>query len=60
LRLEEIRKIDRKTRKMLTMYKTHCPKVDINRLYVKRTEGGRGLLQIKATYNAEISILENI
>jgi len=27
---------------MLTMYKMHHPKADINRLYVKRKEGGRG------------------
>jgi hypothetical protein len=44
---EEIKKIDRKTRKMLIMYKTHHPKADIDRLYVKRKEGGRGLLQIE-------------
>jgi hypothetical protein len=28
-RMEEIKQIDRKTRKMLTMYKMHHPKVDI-------------------------------
>jgi hypothetical protein len=48
-RLQEIRKIDRKTSN-----KMHHPKGDIDRQYVKRTEGGRGLLQIKATYEAEI------
>ena len=53
-RLEEIRKFDRKTRKVLTMYKLHYPKGDIDRLYVKRKGGGRGLLQIEATYKAEI------
>jgi hypothetical protein len=42
-RLEEIEKIDRKTRKILTVYKMHHPKADIDRLYVKRKEGGRGL-----------------
>jgi len=35
--------MDRKTRKMLTMYKMHHPKADIDRLYVKKKEGGRGL-----------------
>jgi hypothetical protein len=30
------------------------PKANIGRLYVKRKGGGRGLLQIKATYTAEI------
>ena len=46
--------IDRKTRKMLTMYKMHHPKADIDRLYVKRKEGGRGLLQIEAAHKTEI------
>jgi hypothetical protein len=46
-RTEEIKQIDRKT-------KIHHPKADIDRLYVKRKEGGRGLIQIKAAYKAEI------
>jgi len=45
-RIEEIKKIDRKTRKMLTMYKMHHPKSDIVRLYIKRKEEGRGLVKI--------------
>jgi len=53
-RTEEIKKIDRKTRKMLTMYKMHQPKADIDRLYVKRKEGGRGLVQTEAPYKAAI------
>ena len=52
-RIEEIKQIDRNTRKMLTMYKMHHPKADIDRLYVKR-KGGRGLVQVKAAYKAEI------
>jgi len=39
---------------MLTMYKMHQPKADIDRLYVKRKEGERGLVQIEAAYKAEI------
>jgi len=38
-RIEEIKQIDRKTRKML---------------YVKRKGGGRGLVQVEAVYKAEI------
>jgi len=53
-RTEEIRNIDRKTTKMLTVYKMRHPKADIDRLYVKREEGGRVLVQIEATYKAEI------
>jgi hypothetical protein len=50
-RLKEIRKLDRTTIKILRLYKMHHPKVDIDRLHVKRKEGGRGLLQIEATYS---------
>jgi 3'-phosphoadenosine 5'-phosphosulfate sulfotransferase len=32
----------------------HHPKADIDRQYVKRKEGGRGLVQIEAAYKAEI------
>ena len=39
---------------MLTMYKMRHPKADIDRLYVKRKEGGRGLAQVEAMYKAEI------
>ena len=34
-RIEDIKKTERKTRKILTMYKVHHPKVDIDRLYVR-------------------------
>jgi hypothetical protein len=37
------------------MYKVYHPKADIDRLYVKRIEGGRGLVQIKAAYKAELT-----
>ena len=36
------------------MYKMHHPKAEIDMLYVKRKEGGRGLLQIEVTHKAEI------
>ena len=32
----------------------HHPKADIDRLYVKRKEGGRGLVQNEVAYKAEI------
>jgi hypothetical protein len=49
--LEAIRKIDWKTREVKTVYKMHHPKADI---YIYKAEGGRGLLQIEATYKTEI------
>jgi hypothetical protein len=39
---------------MLTMYKMHHPKGDIDRLYVKRKEGGKGLVQVEVAYKTEI------
>ena len=58
-RIEAIKEIDKKTRKMRTMYKMHHTKADIDRLYVKRKEGGRGLVQVEAAYKAEtINITE--
>jgi len=39
---------------MLTVHKIHHPKADIDRLYVKRNEGGRGLVQIVGICKAEI------
>jgi hypothetical protein len=38
---EEIQKLDRKTRKMLTIHGEHHPGADTDRLYVPRQEGGR-------------------
>ena len=53
-RTEEMKRIDRKTRKMLTIYKTQHPTADIDRLYVKRKGEGRGLVQIEVAYRADI------
>jgi hypothetical protein len=53
-RIEEIKQIDRKTKKMLTMYKMHHQKADIDRLHVKRKEGGRGLVKVEVANKAAI------
>jgi hypothetical protein len=50
---EEMQKLDRKTRKMLTIHAQHHPRVDIDRLYVPRKEEGRGLMQVEGAYIAE-------
>jgi len=39
---------------MLTNYKMHNQKADIERLYVERKEGGRGLVQVEEAYKREI------
>ena len=40
----------------MTMYKTHHPKSDVDRLYLPRTEGGkcRGLIQLELSYETTI------
>ena len=38
-KMEELKKVDRKTRKFLTMAKMHHPKADVDRLYQERAEG---------------------
>jgi hypothetical protein len=46
----EIKGIDTKTRKLLTCNRAHHPKADVDRLYLKRSEGGRGLLQVEMNF----------
>ena len=45
---EEQQKLDRKTRKLLTIHGQHHPKADVERLNVPRKQGGRGLMQLEA------------
>ena len=56
--LQEIKKLDRKTRKLLTMYKMNHPKADVDRIYISRKEGGRGLIQLECTYKTTTIGLE--
>jgi hypothetical protein len=39
------------------MYKVQHPKADTDRLYVKKKERGRGMVQVEAAYKAEITII---
>jgi len=45
LHQEEIKKLDRKARKMPTVHGQRHPIADIARVYVPRKEGGRELMQ---------------
>ena len=47
--LQELAKLDTKTRKFLTTYKIHHPKSDVDRLYLPRTEGG---IQLELSYKS--------
>ena len=46
---QELQNIDRKTRKVMTVYKALHPKADVDKLYVHRKDGGRGLMSIEDT-----------
>ena len=52
--IPEEQNIDRKTRKLMTAHRTLHPQSDIDRLYLPRKIGGRGLLQIRQTVEEEI------
>ena len=39
--------MDQRTRKLMTMHKALHPRDDVDRLYVSRKEGGRGLASIE-------------
>ena len=54
-RFDELKELDRKTRKFLTMHKGLHPKSDVNRLYVSRKEGGRGLVSCESTIRGEVN-----
>ena len=46
---EELQRMDRKTRKLLTMHGGFHPRSDVDRLYVPKDKGGRGLMAIEET-----------
>ena len=56
-RKDELQEIDRKTRKLLTIYKTYHPQSVKDRLYVKRKTRGRGLISVEDAVNIEINSL---
>ena len=49
----ELKDLDRKSRKTMTMHRGLHPKTDVNRLYVKRMEGGRGLISVERCVREE-------
>ena len=49
-KISELKKIDTKTRKLLNMCKMLYPKADVERLYIPRKDGGRGLTDVETTF----------
>jgi len=50
---EELRALDIKTRKLMTMTGCLHPRSDVNRIYVARSKGGRGLISVDECVEAE-------
>ena len=56
---DELKQMDRRTRKLMTMHKALHPRDDVDRLYVSRIEGGRGLACIEDSVDASIQRLKD-
>ena len=54
-RQEELQKLDRKTRKLLTIHGQHHPKAEVDRLYVPRKQEGRGLMRLEEAYVVDVA-----
>ena len=56
---DELKQMDQRTRKLMTMHKALHPRDDVDRLYVSRKEGGRGLARIEDSVDASKQRLED-
>ena len=54
----ELAELDRKPRKLMTMYEAQHPKADVDRLYLQRYEGRRGLIGLEDCVQVEVHSLE--
>ena len=54
---DELKQMDQRTRKLMTMHKALHPRDDVDRLYVSRKEGGRGLSSIEDSVDTWIQQL---
>ena len=57
-RKSEVQAIDRKTRKLFTIYGELHPKSDVDKLYIPRKEEGRGLISIEDCVESAMRSLE--
>jgi len=48
--VSDLQRLDRKTRKLLTSSRMHHPKADVDRLYLPRSKGGRGMIQLEMSF----------
>ena len=55
--IKEINDIDIKTRKILTMTGSLHPNSDVDKLYINRKEGGRGLKSVQILFESRVVAL---
>ena len=51
--VDELKEMDRKTRKIMTMNGALHPRADVDRLYIPRDEGGRGMMSVEEVVRIE-------
>jgi len=56
--MSKIKKLNTKTRKLLTVHRMHHPKADVNKMYLPRRIGGRGLTKLETAYKSTTIGLE--
>ena len=56
---DELRQMDQRTRKLMSMHKALHPRDDVHRLYVPRKEGGRRIASIEDSFDTSIQRLED-
>ena len=56
---DELKQMDQRTRKLMTMHKALHPRDDVDRQYVSRKEGGRELASIEDSVDVSIQRLED-
>ena len=56
---EELTQMDQRTGKLMTMHKALHPRDDVDRLYMPRKEGGRGLANVEDSGDTSIQRLED-
>ena len=49
--ISELQEMDRRTRKLMAMHNVLHPRSNVDRLYIPRSEGRRGLLSVEFTVN---------
>ena len=54
----ELKDVDKRSRKTMKMYGVSHRKSDVDRLYIKRKEGGRGLMRVERCVREEENSLD--